>query len=277
MISGVQIWWVSISSIAVLNIGLWILSARLFNRRRSNLPIQLSNYAGRRWILGLSAVYTLGCAFRSVVPRVDLERLCLVDSWVSSILVGRSVATIAELCFIAQCAILLHEAGKGQQDRLAVNVAVLLVPIVVIAEFCSWYAALSTNYLGSVIEESLWMISGCLLIASFATLWRRAGGRQRRFLEVVIMFAVGYVIFMATVDVPMHVTRWQADILTGQAYLTLGAGLKDAAQNCLVAFDWRSWREEIPWMTLYFTAAVWLSIALAHAPGFRSNEVLISK
>jgi hypothetical protein len=54
----------------------------------------------QRW---LSGVFAAACAFRAALPRVDLEWQCLWDSPLSSIFVGRSVATVAELCFAAQC------------------------------------------------------------------------------------------------------------------------------------------------------------------------------
>ena len=56
----------------------------------------------------LCAAYVFGCAFRSVLPRADVQRICLFDTWLSSVLVGRSVATLAEVCFIIQWSIVLR-------------------------------------------------------------------------------------------------------------------------------------------------------------------------
>lgn len=267
MSSGVEIWWVSLSLFSVINIGAWIYSTQLFIRRRT--AIHPEAYVWRRRIVWLSGIYVLGCAFRSFLPRIDLERVCLVNSWLSSMAVGRSVATIAEICFIAQCAILLREAGKGAGDKLAVMVSLALIPLIVIAEGFSWYAVISTTYFGSVVEESLWTISGALLVASFISLWPRVVGNQRHFLSIMILFGIGFVGFMVTVDVPMYWARWQADSAVGLQYFSFKQGLLDAAKSCIVSFDWKIWREEIPWMTLYFTAAVWVSIYLAHAPNFK--------
>ena len=41
----------------------------------------------------------------------DVQRICLFDTWLSSVVVGRSVATVAEICFAAQWAIILHQLG----------------------------------------------------------------------------------------------------------------------------------------------------------------------
>jgi len=102
-------------------------------------------------------------------------------------IVGRSVATIAELFFIAQSAILLHEAGKAANDKMLILTSQALMPLILIAEIYSWYAVLTTNYFGSVIEESLWTVAGLLLIASFIKLWPQFKDNQRRFIGAMII------------------------------------------------------------------------------------------
>jgi len=266
MTTAVHIWWIFLCIVAVLNITAWSLSAAAL-RRRGNLA-STTDYWRRRLLLWLSAGYVAGCAFRSFLPRIDLERICLLDSVLSSMVVGRSVATVAELCFMAQCALLLHQAGSGTGSGFTVAVSLLLVPLIVVAEAASWYAILSTNYFGHVLENSIWTFCALLLLASFVLLWPRSGRRQRRFLAAMMIFAVGYILFMTSVDVPMYWTRWQAELSAGTKYLPLIQGILDASQRCVVSFDWEIWREEIPWMTLYFTVAVWVSIALPHAPAW---------
>ncbi|MFV1984936.1 MAG: hypothetical protein ACC657_15420 [Thiohalomonadales bacterium] len=267
MLSNVEIWWMSISTISVINIGAWLYSARLILQKKTSINPDI--LVGRKIILWLSGGYVFICAFRSFLPRIDLERIYLVDSWLSSMIVGRSVATIAELFFIAQSAILLHEAGKATNDKMSILTSQVLIPLILIAEIFSWYAVLTTNYLGSVIEESLWTVAGLLLIASFIKLWPRFKDNQHRFIGAMIIFGIGFILFMITVDVPMYWTRWIADVAIDKEYFTLEQGFVDASKRYEVNFDWKLWREEIPWMTLYFTIAVWCSIYLAHAPSFK--------
>jgi hypothetical protein len=230
-----------------------------------------SDYQYRRWLLWLSAGYVFGCAFRSFLPRIDLERVCLVQSWLSYMSVGRSVATVAELCFMAQCALLLRMAGSGLHSNFTVRVSQLLLPLIVVAECASWYAILSTNYLGHVLENSIWTVCALLLLASFVALWPRCTRRQRHFLIAMMVFASSYIVFMVTIDVPMYWTRWQAQLSSGASYLSLSQGLLDASRSCVVSFDLNIWREEIPWMTLYFTLAVWVSMWLPHAPRWQPD------
>lgn len=264
----VQIWWALLSLVGVMNIVLWFFSASHFAKRRHLIDPVI--HAWRPWVLRLSAIYVLVCAFRSFLPRIDLERVCLVDTWLSNMFIGRSLATVAELAFILQCAILLREAGLGTRLKPIVIIAWLLVPMIVVAESFSWYANLTTNYFGSVVEESLWAVAGALLVLSFMALWPRVGKRQRQFMSFMIVYGIGFVIFMLTVDVPMYWVRWQADMASNTVYLTLAQGLRDTLSTCRVDFAWAVWREEIPWMTLYFSVTVWVSMAFAHAPSYKS-------
>jgi hypothetical protein len=266
----VKLWWVTLSVISVLNILAWFYSAWLFNQRKA--VINPAIYRGRRVILWMSGIYVIVCAFRSFLPRIDLERICLVDSWLSNVLLGRSITTVAELSFIMLCVVLLREAGRGTNDRFSLTVSILLIVLIMAAEGFSWYAAITTHYLGSVIEESLWTVAGALLIASFISLRPHVSGRHKHFLNAMIIFCTGYLVFMITVDVPMYWARWQADTAMAVEYLSLKQGIADAAKACSVNYDWEIWREEIPWMTLYFTVAVWLSIYLTHAPDFKIKQ-----
>jgi len=192
-----------------------------------------------------------------------VQRICLYDSWLSSVLVGRSVATIAELCFMTQMALHLRRLAAARGAALALTLSRLIVPIIATAETCSWYAVLTTNYIGNACEESLWAVAGALLLAGCVALWPRSGARLRRLLLVPFVAAPGYLAFMATVDIPMYLTRWRADQLAGRRYLSLTEGLRDLARRWIVTRQWSDWRTEIPWMTLYFSVAVWISIALA--------------
>jgi hypothetical protein len=262
MITTVHEWWVILRIVAVLNIVAWVVSATVLALHRDQFSA--AGYLSRRLLMWLSAGYVAGCAFRSFLPRIDLERICLVESWLSSMVVGRSVATVAELCFIAQCAVVLHRAGSDAGNRLTVNVSLLLVPLIVIAEGASWYAILSKNYLGHVVENSIWTFSALLLLAGLAFLWPHSDRKRHRFLAAMMVFAVGYIVFMTSIDVPMYWSRWSTELAAGVEYLSLARGIVDASQQCIVSFNWEIWREEIPWMTLYFTVAVWLSILLPH-------------
>jgi len=68
--------------------------------------------------------------------------------------------------------------------------------------------------------------------------------------------------FLATVDVPMYLTRWRAGIADCIRPLSPLEGLRDASVRWIVTHELAEWKNEIAWMSLYFSAAVWVSLAL---------------
>jgi len=264
MIQSVFSWWSFLCAVSAINIVAWLLSAAALKRRQTFLPSDA--YAVRRMQLVLSAGYVLGCAFRSVLPVFDVPRLCLVDSWLSSVVVGRSVATIAELCFVAQWALILRETSQATGSRVGRTTAALMVPLIAIAETCSWYAVLTTSNIGHVLEETLWGVSAALLVLSLVEIWPRCAVRLRPLLALWGAAGLAYVFFMFLVDVPMYWGRWLADEASGRHYMSLAQGLLDVSSHWVVSHRLQDWQSEMVWMSLYFSVAVWLSIALIHAP-----------
>lgn len=210
----------------------------------------------------LSAAYVLGCAFRAILPRADVQRICLFDTWLSSVLVGRSVATVAELCFAVQWAIVVHELGRVTHSDTAKTIAKCIVPLIALAECCSWYAVVSTDFLGNVLENSLWTTAFVLVAIALLRLSASFRGPVRFAIAAALLGTIGYVWFMTSVDVPMYFARWQAQLADGQRLFGLFSGLHDLATRWVVTRDIVRWHHEIPWMSLYFSVAVWTSLAL---------------
>ena len=261
-------WWALLCTVAGLNMAAWLVSANAVSRGRARLSADV--HAERRLQLLLSAGYVFGCAFRSFVPVYDVPRLCLVDSWLSSVVVGRTVATLAELCFAAQWALLLRRVSLDAGSSIGMVCAWLLVPLIAVAETFSWYAVLTTSNIGHVIEESLWGLCAALFLASLATLWPRCARPQRRALALWCVAGLAYVAYMFLVDVPMYWSRWLADEAMGRQYMSLAQGLADVSGRWTVSHRWEDWRSEVLWMSLYFSVAVWVSLALAHMPDARA-------
>jgi hypothetical protein len=189
----------------------------------------------------------------------------MVDSWLSSVVVGRSVATIAELCFAAQWALLLQTVALTYSNQFAARVSRWIVPLIVVAEICSWYAVVTTSNLGHVFEESLWGLTAAMLVVSFLRLWRHSHQAHRPFFSMTSVVGVGYVAYMFAVDVPMYWARWVFDEDQGHQYLSIAQGLTDVYGRWVVSQRWSDWESEVVWMSLYFSVAVWLSIGLMHA------------
>ena len=256
-------WWSLLCAVSLLNVTAWIVSVAFLRRRQAqHHPL---TWASIRLQMLLSAGYVLGCAYRSVFPVFDVQRLCLVDSWLSSVLVGRSVATIAELCFAAQWALLLRGIATATASRIGIHVSRTIVPLIVVAELFSWYAVLTTSNIGHVFEESIWGLCAGLLVASFVFVWPRCRPEARPMLAAGCVIGLAYVIYMFRVDVPMYWARWVIDLSHGRQYLSLAQGLVDTSGRWVVSHRWADWQTEVVWMSLYFSVAVWFSIGLIHA------------
>lgn len=75
-----------------------------------------------------------------------------------------------------------------------------------------------------------------------------------------------YVAYMFLVDVPMYWSRWIADEVSGRQFMSIAQGARDASVRWVVSHRWQDWKSEVVWMSLYFSVAAWISIALVHAP-----------
>ena len=235
----------------------WLLLYRYFrtaNRQSDLIRVEL--------VFMLCAAYVFGCAFRSILPRADIQRICLFDMWLSSVFVGRSVATVAELCFAAQWAIILRLFAKFTRSDTVHNIAGAIVPLIVLAECCSWYAVITTDYLGNTIENSIWAVAFLLVAVALLRLLKEFHSIARVAIAVAFAGIIAYLSFLALVDVPMYFDRWQADQESGKKILNFLVGLHDVSTRWVVTRDIVQWKDEIAWMSLYFSAAVWSSLAL---------------
>jgi hypothetical protein len=252
-------WWSLLTIVSGANIAGWF----FLHHQLLQWPAGgLGRTSGIEVMLLLSAAYVFGCAFRSLLPRADVQRICLFDTWLSSVVVGRSVATVAEVCFVAQWAIVLHQLGTTTGADTTLNVAWLIIPLILVAECFSWYAVLTTNYLGNAIENSLWAVAFFAIGIGLCRLLPDFEGPVRVVLGIAIVGIAGYLTFLMTVDVPMYLARWRAKVADGSKLLRPLDGLRDVSTRWVVTHDIAEWKGEIAWMSLYFSAAVWASLAL---------------
>jgi hypothetical protein len=273
-------WWCLLTLVSSANIAVWFLLYRQLHKQPTD---SLASPSGIELMLLLCAAYVFGCAFRSFLPRADVQRICLFDTWLSSVVVGRSVATVAEICFSAQWAIILHQLGTMTGADTTLNAAWVIVPLILIAECFSWYAVLTTNYLGSAIENSLWAVAFFVVGIGLCRLLPEFEGPVRVVLAIAITGIAGYLAFLMTVDVPMYLSRWRAELADGSKRLKPLEGLHDVSTRWVVTHELAQWKDEIAWMSLYFSAAVWASLALCvfysledHLPRYRTEATVAS-
>lgn len=250
-------WWALLTLAACINIALWFIVQR---QVRTNSTADSTAHI--ELMLFLCGAYVFGCAFRSFLPRADVQRICLFDTWLSSVVIGRSVATVAEVCFAIQWAIVLYQLGGIARVDTTLNIALLIVPLIVIAQCCSWYGVLTKNYLANAIENSIWAVAFLAVAIGLVWLLPEFDGFVHLAIAVAIIGIAGYLAFLVSIDVPMYVNRWRQGIARRSNLLSPLEGLRDASTRWIVTHDYEQWKNEIAWMSLYFTAAVWASLAL---------------
>lgn len=272
-------WWAFLTLVSGANIAAWFVLYRDF---QNSALLSASGPSDTQSMLVLCAAYVFGCAFRSVLPRADVQRICLFNTWLSSVMIGRTVATIAEVCFAAQWVIIMNQLGRMTGADTTANAALLVLPLIVLAECFSWYAVLTRNFLLNAIENSLWAVAFFIIALGLCRLLPEFNGAVRAALVIAIVGIAGYLAFLVTIDVPMYLGRWRSNLAEGSRLLGIIEGLRDVSTRWVVTHDIEHWKGEIAWMSLYFSAAVWASLALcvvysldSHLPQYRTEAAAV--
>lgn len=247
----VSAWVTALRSVAGFNILLWAVVCLPLAGGSRMLSLQVA----------LSGIYVAVCAFRSWLPRVDLERYCIEDSVWSSPVVGRSAATVAEIAFAAQIALCVHHVGEVAGVPWIAHAAYFIVPPLVLAQVFCWHSVLTLNHLGHAIENSLWTATFAGVGVCLAAAAPHLQGELLAFVVAGTCLAFGFVAFMVTVDVPMYVARWRQAHREKRRFLSLQEGFRDALFRRVRTREWSHWKPEVAWLTGYFSVAVWLSVS----------------
>ena len=255
-------WWRCLSGLAVFNLLLW--GALAWTTAGAD-GFWSSPYAP--WQVLCSGIFTAVCAFRSFFPRIDLERYCLVDSFMSSMVLGRSAATVAEVSFAVQVALVMHELGGVLALHWLQLTAVPIVVLLTTAQVFCWASVLTRSHIWHAIEESLWAFTFAMVVVCFAIVTMETTGHWLWVTRAGIVLGGFYVLFMVTVDVPMYVRRWRwRSSEFGAETLSLSEGWKDALHHRVPTRSWKIWKPEVAWLTGYFSVAVWISMTLVWLP-----------
>lgn len=246
------LWWKFLCITAVFNICIWAWAIV------TQSDMQHFSYAQPI----LSGIYVFVCAFRSFLPRIDVERYCLFDHPLSSVMLGRSLATIAEVSFSAQCALLIDNLGQSLSSPTIQFIAYTLVPIIVLAQVSCWYATLTLNHLWHSIEEAAWVAMLALAAVCFSIGFFMLSGVLKVLMAIGIISCLGSAYIMLFIDIPMYLSRKHDSHKQARQFLSVSAGIKDALSRRVKTSDWDVWKKEVLWLSSYFTFGVWLSIGM---------------
>lgn len=262
-----------LTAVAVFNGVVWLTLVVRSRRARQDASPTPRTLWDRLWShrLALALVYVVACGIRGAWPRQDIDRVCM---WAHPLLppaVGRSLAYVAELCF---CALVCATFVRCIASRVSERVAATVLAFNFVAQNCCTYAVLTTDQRGHVVEESIWALSAVAIVATTCYALAVGGPGFRvspsphasAFLRRgVCLGGAVYVAFMVLVDVPMYVRRSLDDVATGRPFLSLSAGAASAATCKVITTADSYWVEEMPWLTGYFTFAVWAMLWMAAA------------
>jgi hypothetical protein len=247
-------WWRALCVLAGANVCLWLAAWW-------HVAPDLHSYAALQ--VALSGVYVLVCAYRSVLPRVDLERLVLVDTPLSSIILGRTAATVAEICFALQLGLLVHQLGE-RAGLPGVQIAAWGVPVfMTLAQAFCWHSVLTLNHITQAVESLLWAAGFSMMAVLLAVVAAHSSGGARATAIVGLLGSVGFVTYVLTIDAPMYLRRYRECRAKGQCYLNLASGARDAMRRRVPSRQWSAWKEDALWLTPYFSLGAWFSIGMA--------------
>jgi hypothetical protein len=250
------LWWRALCVLGVLNICLW-LTIWYFNEVAG--PYHAIQIA-------LSGVYVFVCAYRSLFPRVDLERLVLVDSSLSSIFLGRCAATIAEICFGLQLGLLVHQLGVHAGLPWVQHTAWVITFCTIVAQAFCWHSILTLNHITQAVESFLWAAGFSWMAALLTVIAMDTNGLIHLLAIAGVVCSVAFVTYCLTVDIPLYLRRFRRGRAHGQAYLGIAEGARDAWDRREISHSWDRWKDDALWLTPYFSVGAWISMALVFLP-----------
>ncbi len=249
-------WWRGLCVLGISNIVLWLGIWHFSPRENPYCAIQLV----------LSGVYVFVCAYRSIFPRIDLERLVVVDSRFSSIFLGRTAATIAEICFGLQLGLLVHQLG-GYAGLPLVQSAAWVIPILMtIAQAFCWHSILTLNHITQAVESFLWAAGFSWMAALLTIIALDTNGVVHILAITGALGSAAFVTYAVVIDIPLYIRRFYSGRALGQKYLSITQGASDAWHRREMSHSWERWKDDALWLTPYFSVGVWFSMALIFLP-----------
>jgi len=223
-------------------------------------------------------IFTLVCSFRSVLPRVDAERLCFWDlgnmQIIHSPFIGRFCATFAEIAFSYQITKLWQMIVTNYSNKYF-NTAKICWVLCCFAQILCWIGVITTNHIFHAFETSLWGLSSLILTVNTCIILSKIPNKNNSdilILKIFTLLCLFFSIYIFTIDVPMYIEKW---ILNGKGIysLTLNEGFHDSF-TCKVNKSFELWSKEMIWMTPYFLIGPYISLKIEE---YYDSKILIKK
>ncbi len=240
-------WWRFLSIVSIINI--MYITNYYFT---TNLP------PNKLYLVSCVMIYTYVCAIRAIFPRKDVDSICFYNSIISYPLIGRVLATIAEISLIVVVSNVFKELSlkiNNNTNELFYN---LLIGLIVIAQIFCWSGCITKCNLFNAIEESIWAFTAFCILISNIILYNNTNNLEfKKLLINSIIFGAIYIIFMIYIDIPGYYSKWK----NKKKYYTISDGLI-SMYSCKKSQLYSIWKSDMLWLTGYFTLCVWGSIYL---------------
>lgn len=256
------VWNKILGTIAVINI--IVILHHIFTRMNKSG----SNFK----LILLVTIYVFVCAIRSIWPRVDSSGLCIHDKYISTPFIGRCFTTIAEISFsvfiVSVTNIILDSLYYMKDVDVIRKLNNSMIVLISIAQIFCWIGIASKDPSYNMIEESIWTIFACIMLVIYLTLNSRINKlpsspklkQLKSIMPYILIGCVIYILFMILNDIPMYYKRTQELRKKKASYNSLYDGIEDLKKCKKVTSSFKEWKEDMPWLTFYFTLTVWGSI-----------------
>jgi len=254
------VWWGLLFIISVYNV-IFIINYYLHKCCISQFHKKITIY---------TIIYVIICAIRAILPRLDPEKLCYYNNFLSRPLTGRILATIAEICYILLITSILkkivNNTTKSQTQIMILNMTIYAI---IIAQLFCWTGCITTNQYWNAIEESTWALVASTLVILLYKIYKFTidkSNAKNKFINnsfpYFIFGAVIYILFMITIDIPMYIKRAKHRLKDKTKYFNFIDGIKDMNQCKITSRSYDDWKTDMMWISSYFIFAVWSSIYL---------------
>ena len=188
----------------------------------------------------------ISCAIRSIWPRIENDRTCFYNHWISVSSVGKVLATMDEVSLVIQIGLyMIQSTGKTKT-------ATLLCAMNGFSQCCTWYAVLTTNQIGYIFEEIIWMLSLSLMVLELLD----------ANLFLYSMYGICSILGRLFIMIPIYMYRYKKDGYNKKQYVTIVDGWMDL-QFCHTSTQLDSyWLPHILWITISYSCMVCMSLGI---------------
>lgn len=222
----------------------------------------------------LVAIYVIVCGIRSLWPRLDTKCICVFDNKISSPLIGRSLATIAEMAFIILLVLITNTIltiiqksfGSSPLMEALKILNIMIIPTIFIAQMTCWYGITTKDYFWEIIEGALWTYAIIVIFVIYLylyikTLGKNINNNKLKFILPVLPLAVIvsglHIVFMLINYMPLMFKN----NLIYKKHKSFWKGLSELSCS-KISKKYKDWKNDIPWLTGYFSISVWASILI---------------